>query len=134
MPVVDPRTPQQAARTSSELLGAVISGLDRTLSGLHGLSSSPVAGGDQIRDSAIATFARIRSHAASAKVRIDTASNDTALRQAIGAAGVPLTEISKVDLLQGFDALPALADEGKRAPNCEPLTSEDISPHLTSTG
>jgi hypothetical protein len=144
MPVVDPSTPQQAARTSSQLLGSVISGLDRTLSGLHGLSSSPVAGGDQVRDGAIATFARIRSHAAAAKVRIDTASNGTAsngtasngtaLRQAIGGAGVPLTEISKVGLLEGFDALPALAAASKRAPNCQPLTSKDNSQHLTPTG
>jgi hypothetical protein len=135
MPVVDPSTPQQAARTSSELLGSVISGLDRTVSGLHGLSSSPVAGGDQVRDNAIAAFDRIRSRAVAAKVRIDAASNDTtALRQAIGGAGVPLTEISKVDLLQGFDALPALTAASKRAANCEPLTSKDSSPHLTPTG
>jgi hypothetical protein len=131
MPVVDPSSPRQASRTSSELLGSVIGGLDGTLAGLHGLGASPVAGGDKVRDDAITTFSGIRSRAAKARDRIDVASNDTsASRAALGGASAPLAEISKVNLLEGFDSLPALAAASKRAPNCEPLTSKDTPPIL----
>ena len=132
MPAVDPRTPQQASRTSSELLGSVIGGLDRTLSGLNGLGPSPAIGGDTVRRDAIATFSGIRSRAASAKQRIDTASADVnATRQALAGAAAPLDEISKVDLLQGIDSVPVLAAASKRAPACEPLTANGASAHVT---
>jgi hypothetical protein len=131
MPVVDTSSAQHASRTSSELLGSVIGGLDRTLSGLHGLGPSPVVGGDKVRDDAITTFSDIRSRAVKARDRIDAALNDTsASRAALGGASAPLGEISKVNLLEGFDSVPALAAASKRALNCEPLTSNDTPPIL----
>jgi hypothetical protein len=135
MPSVDPRTPDQASRTSSELLGSIIGGLDRTLSGLTGLGPSPAAGADTVRRDAIATFSGIRSRTASAKKRIDEASADPhATRHALAGASAQLDEISKVDLLQGIDSVPVLAAASKRAPACDPLTANDTSPHFAPGG
>jgi hypothetical protein len=123
MPSVDPSTPRQASRTSSQLLGSIIDGLDRTLSGLTALGPSPVAGGDAMRLDAIGTFSGLRSRAAAAKERLDTSSNDTtATQQALAGASAPLDELSKIDMLQGIGSIPALAAASKRALACEPLT------------
>jgi hypothetical protein len=126
MPSVDPSTPRQASRTSSDLLGSVIGGLDRTLSGLAGLGPSPVPGGEAVRADAITTFKGIRSRAVAAKARIDAASVDDtgATRQALAGAGAPLDEISKLNLLSGIDSVPELAAASKRALSCEPLTAK----------
>lgn len=129
MPSVDPSTPEQATRTSSDLLGSVVGGLDRTLSGLAGLGPSPASGGEAVRADAIEIFTGIRSRAVAAKERIDAApANDTeATRQALAGASGPLDEISKVDLLAGIKSIPALAAASKRALSCEPL-SPNTSP------
>jgi hypothetical protein len=135
MPSVDPRTPQQASRTSSDLLGSIIAGLDRTLSGLTGLGPSPAAGAETVRRDAIATFSGIRSRMASAKKRLDAASADPhTTRQALAGASARLDEISKVDLLQGIDSDPVLAAASKRAPACDPLTAKGTSPQFAPSG
>lgn len=129
MPPVDPSTPLRASRTSSELLGSIIGGLDRTLSGLNNLGPSPVAGGDAVRFDAIGTFSGLRSRAAAAKDRLDTSTNDTAeTQQALLGASAPLDEISKLDLLQGIGSIPELAAASKRAPACEPLAVKETAP------
>lgn len=128
MPSVDPSTSEQATRTSSDLLGSVVGGLDRTLSGLSGLRPSPASGGEAVRADAIETFSGIRSRAVAAKERIDAASvNDTeATRQALAGASAPLDEISKLNLLAGIDSVPELAAASKRALSCEPLSPKDF--------
>ncbi|MDT7729162.1 MAG: hypothetical protein QOI21_5738 [Actinomycetota bacterium] len=129
MPSVDPSTPQQASRTSSDLLGSVIDGLDRTLSGLAALGPSPASGGDAVRADATRTFSGIRSRAATAKERIDAVSVDDteATRQALVGASAPLDEISKLNLLSGIDSVPELAAASKRALSCEPLTAKGFT-------
>jgi hypothetical protein len=129
MPSVDPSTPQQASRTSSAVLGSIIDGLDRTLSGLNGLGPSPVAGGDAVRYDAIGTFSGLRSRAAAAKDRLDTSANDTAAaQQALLGASAPLDELSKLDMLPGIGSIPELAAASERALACEPLMVKETEP------
>jgi hypothetical protein len=134
MPSVDSSTPQRASRTSSELLGSVVDGLDRTLSGLTALGPSPVAGGDAVRHDAIGTFTGIRSRAAIAKQQLDaTAADPAATQQALAGASVPLNEISKIDMLQGMNSIPELATASKRALACDSLTTQGPISHTSPT-
>ncbi|GLY68606.1 hypothetical protein [Amycolatopsis taiwanensis] len=124
MPTVDPSTPQRAVRTSSELLGSVINGLDQAVQGLDALPPSPVPGGDGVRADALRSFTTVRANAVAAKTQLDSVSNNSRIdQQTLGAARGPLDEVSRLDLLAGFDTYPELAAARLRAPVCGQLTA-----------
>ncbi|MFF5991082.1 hypothetical protein [Prauserella flavalba] len=122
MPTIDPTTPQQASRTSSELLGVMIGGLDRTLDGLDRLSRAPLSDGERIKAQAVSRYVGIRDRAVGAKQQLDAATTEEASRAAIGSVRAPLEEIGRVSLLDGFDAVPELKEASLRAPQCKELT------------
>jgi hypothetical protein len=124
MPTVDPSTPRRAVQTSSDLLGSMIGGLDNASRGLRALPPSPVAGGDSVRAGTLVEFAGIRDRAAAAKQRLDTARDDPSIdKNTLGEASGPLSEVSKLNVLSGFDAVPELALAAGRAPVCQQLTA-----------
>jgi hypothetical protein len=122
LPVVDPSTPQQASRTSSDLLSSVVGGLDRSLAGLNALGAPPVPSADGGREDVIGQFADIREQAESARRRIDAARGDAAAtKEALGAARATLDRIDALDYLKGLEDVPALAAAEQRAPACRRL-------------
>ncbi|WP_216213738.1 hypothetical protein [Amycolatopsis aidingensis] len=130
IPEIDPSTPRKASRTSSELLGVVIGGLDRTLRNLDDLEPSPVPVGDMVKGRAVADYTRIRERAVSAKEQLDAAVRDDTRRAAIDAVDGPLEDLGKVNLLEGIGSTPELAAASKRAVTCRKLTEQDPSPSL----
>ncbi|GAA3828150.1 hypothetical protein [Amycolatopsis tucumanensis] len=122
MPSVDPSSPQRAVRTSSELLGSVIGGLDRALDGLGKLPPSPVPGGDQVRAQAVTDFQGVRDRASAAQQRLDSTDASEIDEATLGQAHGPLDEVSRLDLLNRFDAVPELATAIAHAPVCQQLT------------
>ncbi|SFB09428.1 hypothetical protein SAMN05216266_104303 [Amycolatopsis marina] len=131
IPMIDPSTTQRATRTSSELLGTMITGLDRTVSRLRDLAEAPVPAGERVRAKAISEYNAIRDRAAAVKQTLDAAAQDPAAsRQAISAAGGPLDEIGKVNLLAGFESVPELATARERAQACRDLTKQGPEPRL----
>jgi hypothetical protein len=135
MPVVDPSSQARAFTTSSALLGSLIGGIDQTVRNLQALPPSPVAGGDTVRTNAIATYTGIRDRTAAAKQRLDTTGpNSSESKDALGDASAPLNEVSKVNLLAGFDSVPELAGAVERAPTCSQLTAHGGPAPSLSTG
>jgi len=122
MPSVDPSSPQRAVRTSSELLGSVVDGLDRALDGLTKLPPSPVPGGDQVRAQAVTDFQGVRDRASAARQRLDSTKPGDIDEATLGQAHGPLDEVAHLDLLNRFDALPDLATAVAHAPVCQQLT------------
>jgi len=124
MPTVDPSTPRRAVQTSSDLLNSMIGGLDNAKHGLEELPPSPVAGGDSVRATAITEFDGIRGRAAAAKQRLDAAKDAPSIdQQTLGQASGPLDEVSRLDLLAGFQSYPDLATAAGQAPVCRQLTA-----------
>lgn len=130
MPDIDPSTPQRASRTSSELLGVMVSGLDRTIEGLDGLEPAPLQRAEQVKAKAVATYEGIRQSALNAKRRLDEARNAQASRAAIGSVKGPLDRIGRVNLLEGFAGVPELEQASARAPACKQLTEKSSSPRF----
>ncbi|WP_307831910.1 hypothetical protein [Prauserella cavernicola] len=130
MPSIDPSTPQEASRTSSELLGSMIGGLDRTLDGLDRLARAPVADGDRIKEQAVTAYTNIRDRAVGAKQQLDAATTEEASRAAIGSVRAPLDEIGRISLLDGFDAVPELKEASLKAPQCTELTDSGAAPRF----
>ena len=124
MPTVDPSTPRRAVQTSSDLLGSMIGALDKAGHGLQALPPAPVPAGDSVRGGMLSDFGGIRDRAAAAKQRLDAARDNPSIdKDTLGAASGPLSEVSKLDVLSGFDSVPALAQAGGRAPVCQQLTA-----------
>ncbi|WP_329054298.1 hypothetical protein OG738_14290 [Amycolatopsis sp. NBC_01488] len=122
LPNVDPSTPQQASRTSSDLLSSVVAGLDRSLAGLNALGAPPVPSADGGREDVIGQFADIREQAENARERIDAVRGDAAAtKQALGEAKATLDRIDGLDYLKGLKGVPALAAAEQRAPACRQL-------------
>lgn len=122
LPVVDPSSPQQASRTSSDLLSSVVGGLDRSLAGLNALGAPPVPAADGGRMDVIGQFSDIRTQAENARLRIDAVrGNAAATKEALGEAKATLDRIDALDYLKGLKDVPALAAAGHRAPNCRQL-------------
>lgn len=123
LPRVDPTTPQEASRTSSDLLSSLVGGLDRALAGLNGIGVPPLPEADQGRQDVLAEFARIRTQADSVRQHIDAVQGDSAAtKDALGQARATLDRIAALDMLKGLEAAPALDAAGKRAPRCQDLT------------
>jgi hypothetical protein len=122
LPAVDPSTPQQASRTSSDLLSSVVGGLDRSLAGLNALGAPPVPSADGGREAVIRQFAEIRAQAENARERIERVRGDAAAtKEALGQARAALDRIDALDYLKGLKDVPALAAAGQRAPACRRL-------------
>ncbi|WP_326944958.1 hypothetical protein OG439_35345 [Amycolatopsis sp. NBC_01307] len=122
LPTVDPSTPQQASRTSSELLSSVVGGLDRSLAGLTALGAPPVPAADGGREDVIGQFTEIRTQAENARQRIDAVRGDAAAtKEALGEARATLDRIDALDYLKGLKDVPALEAAQQRAPGCRQL-------------
>ena len=122
LPAVDPSTPQQASRTSSDLLSSVVGGLDRSLAGLNALGEPPVPSADGGREAVIRQFAEIRTQAENARKRIERVRGDAAAtKEALGQARAALDRIDALDYLKGLKDIPALAAAERRAPACRQL-------------
>ncbi|MGW4520637.1 hypothetical protein [Amycolatopsis sp. NPDC004378] len=122
LPVVDPSTPQQASRTSSDLLSSVVGGLDQSLAGLNALGAPPVPSADGGRKDVIGQFSEIRAQAETARQRIDAVRGDaSATKAALGEAKATLDRIDALDYLRGLKDVPALAAAEQRAPSCRQL-------------
>ncbi|WP_246257707.1 hypothetical protein [Amycolatopsis anabasis] len=136
MPIVDPSSAERASQSSGAVLGAMASGLDRTVRNLRSLPPSPVAGGEGVRNNAIGTFTGVLSRTTAAKQRLEaTAVGSPENKQALVDASGPLNEVSKINLLGGFDAVPDLAGAAGRAPSCQQLTAPGgPSPSLSTSG
>lgn len=134
MPRIDPSSPQRTSRTSSELLGVMIGGLDRTLDGLDRLGDAPVSAADGIRSRAIATYTGIRDRAVGAKQQLDAAKGEEQSKAAISAVRAPLEDIGRLNLLAGFDDVPTLKKAAVRAPACRELTDKGASPRIDNSG
>ena len=122
LPAVDPSTPQQASRTSSDLLSSVVGGLDQSLAGLNALGAPPVPSADGGRKDVIAQFVEIRAQAQNARRRIQAVRGDAAaMKAALGEARATLDRIDALDYLKGLRGVPALAAAEQRAPGCHEL-------------
>ncbi|MEU8631586.1 hypothetical protein AB0C38_05415 [Amycolatopsis sp. NPDC048633] len=122
LPAVDPSTPQQASRTSSDLLSSVVGGLDQSLAGLNALGAPPVPSADGGREDVIGQFADIRAQAENARQRIEAVRGDAgATKEALGEARATLDRIDALDYLRGLKDVPALEAAEQRAPACRQL-------------
>ncbi|WP_146770969.1 hypothetical protein [Prauserella muralis] len=130
MPDIDPSTPQRASSTSSRLLGVMVKGLDRTLRQLDGLGPAPVAEGEAIKADAVSTYTGIRDRALGAKQQLDAAVDEEQSRAAISAVRTPLEDIGRINLLNGFDTVPALKKAAAKAPSCRQLTTDSGAPRF----
>ncbi|WP_235022863.1 hypothetical protein [Amycolatopsis alkalitolerans] len=123
MPSVDPSSPRRAVQTSSELLGSMIGGLDKAVASLRALPPAPVPQGDAVRGDTVAELTGVRARAAAAKQRLDAAGSAPTINQTtLGEAKGPLDEVSKLNLLAGFDTVPDLELAVAHAPVCQQLT------------
>lgn len=123
MPSVDPSTPRRAVQTSSDLLGSMIGGLDKAVHGLQALAASPVPEGDAVRTNTVTELTGVRTRAAEAKQHLDDAGDDPTIDQnTLGEARGPLDEVSKLNLLAGFETVPDLQTAAAHAPVCQQLT------------
>lgn len=130
MPDIDPSTPQQASRTSSELLGVMVGGLDRTIESLDRLEPAPSRPAEQVKAKAVANYKGIRKSALNAMRALDAARDAEASRAAIGSVRGPLERIGRVNLLEGFAGVPELSQASVRAPACRQLTDKDPAPRF----
>ncbi|MEA5359260.1 hypothetical protein VA596_06915 [Amycolatopsis sp., V23-08] len=122
LPAVDPSTPQQASRTTGDLLASVVSGLDRSLAGLNALGAPPVPAADAGRADVIGQFTEIRTQAENARRRIAAVQGDAqASKAALGEARATLDRLDALDYLRGLENVPALEAARQRAPSCGQL-------------
>lgn len=124
LPSVDPRTPQQASRTSSELMASVVNGLDRTSAALENLGPSPVAGGDASRTATVEQLDGIRARADDVRRRIDASTDPETTKAALRDARASLDELDRLDLLSGLRDVPQLASASGRIQSCQDLVKQ----------
>ncbi|EHR63521.1 hypothetical protein [Saccharomonospora cyanea] len=134
MPIIDASSPRRASETSGELLKVMVGGLDRTLDRLDNLGAPPVDGAERVRRDAVATYADIREHAQAALSELSAAEGPEASRDAVSSVRKPLDDLGGVDLLAGFDTVPALQEASRQAPACRTLTDADPDPRIDSPG
>lgn len=129
MPIVDPATPESAARTSSELLSVMIDAVGGAIDDLSRLGPAPGADGDTARTDVVATLARIRERAVATKAKIDGSEPNSAdSREGIGAVQIPLDDLGGIKFLAGFDATPELRAASEQAPSCVDLATAQPEP------
>ncbi|WP_020628622.1 hypothetical protein [Saccharomonospora halophila] len=130
MPTIDPSTAASAARTSSEMLRAVVGGLDRALDRLESLDRAPSEGAERVRERVVTTYTGIRDAAAGVRSELDAADGVRASRDALGRVNAPLEDIGELNLLEGFDSVPELSRAGAQAPACRELTEGGAAPRI----
>ncbi|EMD25579.1 hypothetical protein [Amycolatopsis azurea] len=124
LPSVDPSTPQQASRTSGDLMASVSEGLKRTSAALASLGPAPVAGGDASRTSAVAQLDGIRARADDVRRRLDSSADSETTKTALRDARTSLDELDRLDLLRGLNDVPELASASSRIPVCQDLVKQ----------
>ncbi len=124
LPSVDPSTPRQASRTSSDLMAAVAEGLSRTTAALGKLGPSPVAGGDASRAAAVTQLDDIRSRADDVRHRLDSSADSETTKTALRDARTSLDELDRLDLLRGLNDVPQLVAASSRIPLCQDLVRQ----------
>ncbi|MFK0245230.1 hypothetical protein ACIQUM_11060 [Amycolatopsis azurea] len=124
LPSVDPSTPQQASRTSGDLMASVSEGLKRTSAALTSLGPAPVAGGDASRTSAVAQLDGIRARADDVRRRLDSSADSETTKTALRDARTSLDELDRLDLLRGLNDVPQLASASSRIPVCQDLVKQ----------
>lgn len=124
LPSVDPSTPAQASRTSSALMGSVVTGLNRTSAALGNLGPSPVPGGDASRTAAVAQLDDIRSRADGVRQRLDSTVDSEATKTALRDARTSLDDLDRLDLLRGLNDVPQLAAASSRITGCQELVKQ----------
>ncbi|MFI6307232.1 hypothetical protein ACIBCH_35565 [Amycolatopsis thailandensis] len=124
LPSVDPSTPQQASRTSGDLMASVSEGLKRTSAALVNLGPAPVSGGDTSRTSAVAQLDGIRARADDVRRRLDSSADSEATKTALRDARTSLDELDRLDLLRGLNDVPQLASASSRIPVCQDLVKQ----------
>ncbi|WP_027928375.1 hypothetical protein [Amycolatopsis benzoatilytica] len=121
LPVIDPSSPAQAARTSSRLLASASDGIRQTVGKLEQVGPAPVSGGEPARTALLGQFTSARQQADQVRGRLDAAATSGATKAALSDAQAVIDQLSRLDVLQGLNATPALAAAGKRAPDCQLL-------------
>ncbi|NEC58946.1 hypothetical protein G3I59_25955 [Amycolatopsis rubida] len=121
LPSIDPSSSAQAARTSSDLLASVATGIDRTVSGLHQVGPAPLPGGEPARTALLDQFASVRHQTDQVRGKLDAAEGPEAVKAALDDAKSAIDQISRLDVLKGLEATPALSAAGKRAAGCQEL-------------
>ena len=122
LPVVDPTSPQRASETSSNLLASLVGGLDQSLAGLNALGPPPFAAAEQGRRTVAGRFGDIRRQAEYVRHHIDAVRGDpVATKAALGDARATLDRVADLNLLEGLQGSPRLADAGQRIPGCQAL-------------
>ncbi|MFD2468535.1 hypothetical protein [Amycolatopsis silviterrae] len=121
LPSIDPSSSAQATRTSSDLLASVATGIDQTVSGLHRVGPAPLPGGESARTALLGQFTSVRRQADEVRGKLDAASSPDAVKAALDDAKSAIDEVSRLDVLKGLDATPALSAAGKRAEGCQQL-------------
>ncbi|HET6286765.1 MAG TPA: hypothetical protein VFG15_08440 [Amycolatopsis sp.] len=124
LPSVDPSSPRQASRTSSELMVSVVRGLDRTTAALDDLGPAPVAGGDTSRAATVVQLEGIRARADDVRHRLDSSTDPEATKTALRDARTSLDELDRLDLLRGLRDVPQLAAASSRIPVCQELVKQ----------
>ncbi|MFB9923433.1 hypothetical protein ACFFRC_01825 [Amycolatopsis halotolerans] len=121
LPSIDPSSSAQATRTSSDLLASVATGIDQTISGLHRVGPAPLPGGEPARTALLGQFTSVRQQADEVRGKLDAAADPNAVKAALDDAKSAIDQISRLDVLKGLDATPALSAAGKRAAGCQQL-------------
>jgi len=121
LPTIDPSSPSSAVRTSSRLLASASDGLDQAVAQLGRVGPAPVPGGEPARAKLLGQFSSARQQADAARGKLDVATAPDATKAALSDAQTVIDLISRLDVLEGLNATPALAAAGKRAPDCQQL-------------
>ncbi|TLW92993.1 hypothetical protein FFT09_06005 [Saccharomonospora piscinae] len=136
MPSVDASSPRRASETSGELLDVMVTGLERTLDRLGGLGAPPVAEAERLRRDAVERYSDIRDRAQNVLDELAAAEGPEARLDAVSAVSAPLDDIGGLNLLEGFDTVPALDRASGEAPSCLRLTGPETggTPRFATPG
>ena len=91
------------------------------MSGLHRVGPAPLPGGEPARTALLGQFTSVRRHADEARGKLDAAASPDAVKAALDDAKSAIDQVSRLDVLKGLDATPALSAAGKRAAGCQQL-------------
>ena len=99
-------------------MSSVVDGIDQTVDGLDRVGPPPLPGDDQARGDLLKQFASVRSRADTAREHLDTATDASATKTALGVrdARATLDDVAALNVLEGLNATPELsaAESGRR--------------------
>jgi hypothetical protein len=125
-PQIDPADPVGAVRGVSDYLGSTAEALQRSISALDAVGTSPVDGGDEYVARLRDALTQIRTSFDAARTQLTglDASNPASLATALPAAFAPLQELHNLpDPTEGLRANDELRAASEQAPNCQQLRS-----------